>query len=280
MRVLLLANPKAGSSTPPEALAEALARHGGDVLETRTLEDAERPPEATERIVVAGGDGSLGTAAALAAEHGVPLAVIPTGTANDFARAMGLPDDPEAACRLAAAGTRTRRIDLATSGDRAWLNAASAGLAVQAARAASPLKRVLGPVAYAAGAAWAALRAHPLRCRVECDGEERFAGGAWQVIVSNSGAFGGGAQIGRARLDDGLLDVTVIPARSRLRLARYAFGLRTGRITEQPGVTFAQGTAIAIEPAPAAGMNVDGELVPVEPARFGVRRAALEVVVG
>src|SRR5437763_914894 len=155
MHLLLLANPASGSGEPPDELAAALEAHGARVVERRAIDGSDRPlPDGVERVVVAGGDGSLGAAAALAAAGGVPLAVIPTGTANDFAGAMELPDDPDEAARLAATGTRTRRIDLAAAADRVWLNTAAAGLAVEAARAASPLKRVLGPVAYAAGAAW------------------------------------------------------------------------------------------------------------------------------
>ena len=106
-----------------------------------------------DRVVLSSGDGGVGPAAEAAGAAGVPLAVIPSGTANDFARRMRLPDDPRQAARLAVRGEHRRRLDLARMGDRPFVNVATAGLAVAATRRASPLKRVLGPLAYLAGAA-------------------------------------------------------------------------------------------------------------------------------
>jgi diacylglycerol kinase family enzyme len=70
------------------------------------------------------------------------------------------------------------------------------------------------------------MTASALRCAVVCDGERGFAGRAWQVVVGVTGAFGGGGEIGATRPDDGLLDVAVVPAGSRLGLARRALGMR------------------------------------------------------
>lgn len=89
---------------------------------------------------MAGGDGSIAPAAAAAASAGIPLAVIPAGTANDFARELDLPRDIEEACRLAAAGRETRSLDLGRMGERPFVNIASAGLAPVAASEASGLK--------------------------------------------------------------------------------------------------------------------------------------------
>ena len=87
----------------------------------------------------------------------MPLAVLPTGTANDFARAYGLPGDPREAAELAADGERTRPLELGRLADgRPFVNVASAGLASVAARNAQPLKPRLGPLAYGVGALRAA----------------------------------------------------------------------------------------------------------------------------
>ena len=106
MRIALIANAASGGGLDPEELAERMRRHGADVRAFGVEPDQLEPAAAwgPERVAVAGGDGTLGTAAALAGRLGVPLAVIPTGTANDYARASALPDDPEDACALAATG--------------------------------------------------------------------------------------------------------------------------------------------------------------------------------
>ena len=142
-----------------------MRRHGADVRAFGVEPDQLEPAAASgpERVAVAGGDGTLGTAAALAGRLGVPLAVIPTGTANDYARASDLPHDPEDACALAATGSELRPMELGRLADgRPFVNVASAGLASAAARRAEPFKSFLGPLAYPVGALRAAATEQPL----------------------------------------------------------------------------------------------------------------------
>ena len=219
VRIALSANTQSGGGLDPEPLAEAMREHGAEVelfgCEPDELERlaASRP----DRVAVAGGDGTIGSAAETAGRIGAPLAVIATGTANDFARANELPFDPLEAAALAATGTELRDMELGRlAGGRPFVNVASAGLAAKAARHASPFKRVLGPLAYGVGALRAAATEAPMRCIVRVDGEIVFEGGAWQLIVAVTGAFGGGSEIGVADPGDGVLDVTILPAGSRL----------------------------------------------------------------
>jgi YegS/Rv2252/BmrU family lipid kinase len=234
--------------------------------------------EAPDRLAVAGGDGSIGPVAVHAAGADLPLAVIPTGTANDFARALDLPLDLQKACTLAATETRERPIDLLRAGERPFLNAASAGLSVIAAHGARPLKRPLGPLAYAVGALRAGLTAQPLHCRVTADGDQVFAGAAWQVIVAGTGAFGGGSALDDADPSDRLVDVAVLEAGPRAALIRRAWGMRRGNLTAQPGVHHARGRAIELELPPRTPFNVDGEVCEVAPARFCTRGERVRVV--
>jgi diacylglycerol kinase family enzyme len=234
-----------------------------------------------DRIAVAGGDGTIGPAAELAGRLGVPLAVIATGTANDFARATDLPEEPLEAARLAATGTETRRLELGRLADgRPFVNTASAGLAAKAARHASPFKRVLGPFAYAVGALRAAATESPMRCTVRIDGEPAFEGGAWQVIVAATGAFGGGSEIGAADAHDGVLDVTILPAGSRVALARRAWGLRRGTVEQQRPVEHRRGTLVEAELPADAELNVDGEIRDSGLERATVEASAYALVVG
>ncbi len=161
MRIALTANLASGGGLDPAPLVEAMERHGAEVeLFGCEAADLERlAAAAPDRIAAAGGDGTIGPVAALAGRLGVPLAVIPAGTANDFARAHGLPQDPEEAAELAATGQKLRRLELGRLADgRPFVNVASAGLASEAARHASPFKRALGPLAYGVGARRAAAR--------------------------------------------------------------------------------------------------------------------------
>lgn len=281
MRIALIANAASGGGFDPEPLAATMRRHGADVRVYGPDDLDAVPSWEPERIAVAGGDGTIGGWAERAGRLGVPLAVIPMGTANDFCRAADLPLDPEPACVLAATGERLRALELGRLADgRPFVNVASAGLASAAAHRAQPLKPILGPLAYAVGAIRAAVSEQPLRCAVRADGSEVFAGGAWQAIVAASGHFGGGAEIGVANPDDGVLDVTVLPAGSRLALARRAWGLRRGTIAEQRDVCHARGHVIEVDLPPGTEFNVDGEVVDDGMQRITVEHEAFELVIG
>jgi diacylglycerol kinase (ATP) len=272
VRIAVAANPASGGGLDPAPFLAAM--RGADVQLFDDLETAVR--WGPDRLAVAGGDGTIGPVAELAGRLAVPLAVIPAGTANDFARAHGLPDDPVAAAALAAAGTTTRALELGRLADgHPFVNVASAGLASVAARRARPLKHRLGPLAYAVGAVRAAATAAPLELAVRADDRPVFAGGAWQAIVAVSGAFGGGSGVADADPGDGALDVVVLPAGSRIGLARRALGLRTRTIARQRGVEHARGHVIEVTVPVGTELNVDGEIhrgglerVTVEPRAF------------
>jgi diacylglycerol kinase (ATP) len=278
VRIALAANRASGGGLDPEPLAAAMRDRGADVAvfgcESAELERAAE--WAPDRVAVAGGDGTIGTAAELAARLDVPLAVLPTGTANDFARAYGVPDDPRAAAELAATGERTRPLELGRLGDgRPFVNVASAGLASVAARNAQPLKARLGPLAYGVGALHAAAREQPLPVTVRADGEVIYDDDCWQLIVAVSGAFGGGSGVAEADPDDGVLDVIVLPAGSRAGLARRAWGLRTRTIAQQRDIPHERAHVVEVDLPPGTEINVDGEIrdgglerVTVEPRAF------------
>lgn len=297
MRLALIANPRSGTAPDPSELERRLTADGAQIsmtpidklnpdggdLDNGAVADAARAlsnGRAPDRIVVAGGDGSIGLCARLAQELGVALAVVPVGTANDFARAHDLPLDVDEACALAREpSAATRRADLAEVGKRPFVNAASAGLSVIAAREARPHKARLGPLAYAVGALKAGVSASPLRCRVVCDGEERYAGKAWQVVVGVTGAFGGGSEIGVSSAQDGQLDVAVIPAGSRIGLVRRAYGMRAGRLTAQDDVTHLRAATVELELDGKPQFNIDGELCGCHPPRFVQRPRGFELIV-
>ncbi len=265
MRIHLHCNPASGGSTDSGEITALLERHGATMVEA----------DEAERIVVSGGDGTIAQGAELATDRGVPLAVIPTGTANDFARTTGLPQDEEAAAELAVTGAPGPARELAFMDGRAFVNVAAAGLAPAAARRAAPLKRLLGPLAYAAGALVAGAVDQPVHCRAG----DAFVGDAWQVIVAASGAFGGGAEIDAADPEDGRLDLLVVPAGPRLALAVRALRMRRGDLADDPQVLHRRVADLVLEVPAGTPFNVDGELVEAGPeVRFSVRQAAYRLV--
>jgi len=280
VHLAVAANDRSGSSTDRDQILRLVGRAGiRPVALTIDQLDDPLPPE-VERLVVAGGDGSIGVAARAANAAGIPLAVVPTGTANDFARAAGLPKDVEEACALASApGARTRHHEVGLANGHPFVNVATAGLSAVASTLAEPLKPRLGPLAYTVAAVRAGMTADPVTCRVRVDGTQRFAGEAWQVVVALTGAFGGGSNIGGTRHDDGLLDVAAVPARSRLHLARHGYGMRRGSLTEQADVLHHRGRVVELELPDGTEFNIDGDLRTPTPPRFTLLPGGVELVI-
>jgi YegS/Rv2252/BmrU family lipid kinase len=215
-------------------------------------------------LLVFGGDGTVHEVA-----NGLPLpagadgplvALLPAGTGNDLARALGLPPDPVAAAR-ALAGGRPRPVDMLDCGPRRAANGVNAGFAAAATDVLSRrVKRALGPAAYVAGGLRAGLRPPTWPARVEVDGRV-VDGEALAVVVGNGGSFGGGRWLlPDADVGDGLLDVLVVPAAaSRAKLARALAMDR--RLPDDlprlrgPAATVATGMPCRLdgEPAPTPG---------------------------
>ncbi|MCK9250452.1 MAG: hypothetical protein M0P31_15940 [Solirubrobacteraceae bacterium] len=259
MKIALVANPASGSAPPVEDLVRDLSAGGADV-EAFTLDDAAAAAgSGVDRVVVAGGDGSIGTVFAACADHDVALALLPAGTANDFATAMGVPGTVEEALPLAVDPQATTRA--AWGGwidDRPFVNVASIGLGVYAAEAAAPMKSWLGPVAYAAGAVRAAVAGQATHARVLVDGREAFAGDVWQIMVAASGSFGGGVQLPMSDPGTPALEAFVLPAGPRASLVRRVWGMRHGG--RRGGVAVHQGHEIVVDQDPDRQWNVDGDV--------------------
>jgi len=280
VRIALVANARSGAGDRVAHVRDALAQAGADVEllplgevcdGTGALRDGV-DARGADRVVVAGGDGSVGPGAALAAREDLPLAVVPIGTANDFARWLGLPLDAGAAARLAAdPQARLRVAELAEAAGRPFVNAASTGLSVLAAERARPLKPRLGPLAYAVGAVRAGVTGRPLHVTVQADGT-RWSGDAWQVVVAATGAFGAGSETGGTDPRDLRLDVAVVEAGPRRALVRRAFAMKRGALVHDDGVRHLRGREVTLTGA-AQRFNVDGEVLEVTPAHFRVRGA-------
>jgi diacylglycerol kinase (ATP) len=284
--IALIANP-GSRSADPDAVAARLRAEGAQVQLFEVGDFRRAAASGASRLVVAGGDGTVAPAAAAAAAAGIPLAVLPLGTANDFASGVGLPDDVERAAHVAVRGGRLRALELGWmerpepgGRRRPFVNVASLGLPGPAARRAGSFKRALGPFAYFAGAVAAGLTSRPVSCRASCDDRLVHEGPAWQLTVACTGAFGAGSRIEHADPLDGELDVVAMEAGSRLRLVGLAYGLRRGGLGERPGVSRDRGRRIDVDAPAGTAYNVDGELVRHGSARFTVEARAFELVTG
>ena len=231
----LLVNPRSGTSTPSAAELIAAARRRG--VETRTLRPGDDAAalvrEAAEggagSLGIAGGDGSLACAAAVALERDLPLVVGPFGTENHFARDLGLHrDDPLAA--LDAFGGEERRVDAATVGGRVFLNNVSLG--IYASMVHDPAHETRNRVAAAARvlAALFGRSRRALTLSFEAEGRREQLHALVLLVASNDYGSDPRADVTRReRLDEGLLHAYVIEAVGRLKLARLLARAAVGR---------------------------------------------------
>jgi YegS/Rv2252/BmrU family lipid kinase len=168
-------------------------------------------------IIAAGGDGSVNRAAAICRERDAILAILPTGTANDFARNLWLPSDPDQIARLIAS-MQWRWVDVAELNGLIFLNVAHIGLATLPARYVAPSsKQWLGRFSYAATLLKRLGAQRGFHASIQCD--TGYLKGRWLSISVATGAFyGGGQQIPQASANDGQLDIVAVRPRSLLSL--------------------------------------------------------------
>lgn len=228
--VVLLANETAGrwrSLRTHWAVADRL-RAGGLVVHEVVCHDVAevrarlRPHLAAQvdGVVAMGGDGTVHHALQALAGTTTTLGIVPTGSGNDTARALGIPvDDPLRAADVVIAN-RTRRIDAARSGDKWYLTVLAAGFDAVVNERANQMSWPRGQTRYTLATLSELRTFRPLHYTLELDGETLQLD-AMLVAVGNGPSFGGGLRITEgALLDDGLLDVVVIRPVGKLELVR------------------------------------------------------------
>jgi YegS/Rv2252/BmrU family lipid kinase len=283
----LLVNPHAAGGRPQRLLPrveERLKALGLRYTVQRTqslLHGCELAREAAARgetPVTLSGDGLIGAVAG--ALHDVPgavLGVIPGGRGNDFARMIGLPLDPVAACDVLAGG-RPAAIDLGAADGRTFLGIASLGFDSEANRIANAAPAQLGRLVYVYGAFRALAGWKDARFTVDVDGERtEFTG--WSVAAANSGFYGGGMRLApHARLDDGALDVILVGECSPLRFARTLPTVFRGTHVHSPLVTELRGAEVQVDADRPFTVYADGDPIGRLPITLRAVPAALKVL--
>ncbi|QCQ90767.1 diacylglycerol kinase [Rhodococcus sp. SGAir0479] len=289
--VTVLTNPAAGGGHAPGASAAAVARlrelgvtvteiEGGSAAEALSLARAA-VAEGTDALVAAGGDGLVSIAWQALAQTGIPLGIVPGGTGNDHARLFHVPvDDPVAAADIIAGGDVTT-VDLARVGGDRWFGTVlSSGFDARVTDRANRMRWPTGPMRYNLAMLVELAQLKPIPYRIVLD-DRTIELDATMVSVGNGTSYGGGMLITPdAKLDDGLLDVTVVGSGGRFRLVRLfptvykgthvrldevqTFRTRTLRLeTGVPVTSYADGEFVGrlpidIEAVPGAGRVIAG----------------------
>src|SRR5438477_8483608 len=243
--------------------AEALARHA--------------VAEGYERIVAAGGDGTINEIVNGIAGHDVALGLLPLGTMNVFAAELGLPLNDLAACWKIIERNRIDRVDLPRANRKHFVQLAGVGLDAQAVKETShAFKRSFGPLSYLISAVQIASRTPPV-LRIESE-DARSTEGSF-VLVGNGRLYGGRFPFFKqAVMNDGLLDVIVFKRLSYVDIIRYLQDVVFTPQISSPEVDYFQTKHLRVSSDQMVPVEIDGELVGNCPVEFKIRAGGLRVL--
>jgi YegS/Rv2252/BmrU family lipid kinase len=296
--ISLIVNPVAGGGKSGRIAADVASRLRAHGLEVQRS-DTEHLSHARElavtgaaegmTIVALSGDGMVGAIAdALKEVPGAVLGVVPGGRGNDLARVLGIPDDPEAACAIVAAG-HTRAVDLGVVGavadgagdERAFVGIASAGFDSDANRIANEAPAWLGGLVYAYGAIRALMFWRPARFEVQVEPSgERLSFTGYSIAAANSKAYGGGMMMAPdAMLDDGQLEIIAVEHVGKARFLANLPKVFRGTHVEEPTVKVMRASEVSISADRPFTMYADGDPIGDLPVRVRAVAGAITMIV-
>ncbi|MBO8164787.1 MAG: diacylglycerol kinase [Brevibacillus sp.] len=293
-RARIIYNPSSGRELVRRRLPDILDFLEGAGYETSchatkgkndATEEAERAvARGFDVIIAAGGDGTIYEVVNGMAEkkHRPALGIIPCGTSNDFARALGIPRSIGQSCEIIARG-RKQRIDLGRVNDRYFINIAGGGSLTELTyEVPSKLKTMLGQLAYYVKGIEKLPSIRPTRMRLQTRDRVVIDDEIMLFLVANSHAVGGFDRLApNASLSDGLLDCLVLKKTSLPDFIRLATLAIKGEHIKDPRILYFQTDylkAVASDPG-EVHLNLDGELGGQLPCECRALPGHLEVFV-
>ena len=290
-RILAIYNPTAGRRARGrfERFRTALTRLGTAVtiaetnapLHAKSLAESADPGR-FDAVAVAGGDGTINEAVNGIVHSGLPLAILPLGTANVLANELGLPRDPEALAEIAALAPPRSIVPaeiVTAERNEPWRFLLMAGIGFDAEVVAHlnlKLKRKIGKGAYALGSL-AQLARHERRLfDARIDGTlERPA----SLVVARAHFYGGRFVLAPdARLDQAVLHTVLFPGASRLAALRYMGAVVTGTLKQQCDVEVRRASAIDLAGPEGTPVQIDGDVRAHLPATIRLAAAPLALI--
>ena len=262
---------------------ELLEGSGISLIEKLAIEDPAHLQDAVRRavdeapmVIVGGGDGTLSSSIDFFKDHDTVFALLPLGTANSFARALGIPLDLPGAVEVIAEGI-PRRIDLGCIDGDYFGNSAVIGLAPLIAKTVPhKLKKYLGRAGYAMWAAKVSLRFRPFRLRIDY-GHAHSTVWATEVRIANGGYFGGVELVEGAEVDSGEIIVQVVTGKSQGNLMRsWLSNMLKLRHRDQWQAEI-RAKKVRLETDPVMDVTIDGELATKTPIEVSIAPDAVVI---
>jgi YegS/Rv2252/BmrU family lipid kinase len=266
-----------------EGARDKLVEAGIQLIDSRAVEDpgllAGEVTAAIDRapmVIIGGGDGTLSKAVDHFLGKDAVFAFLPLGTANSFARTLGIPLELDGAVEVISNGV-ARPIDLASINGDYFLNNAALGLAPMVAETVpSGLKRILGRLGYLVWAGWSAASFDAFRLVVD-DGRREHRLWATEVRIANGRFHGGVELIESADLDSGEVVVQAVQGRSLTKLAWSYMASALKAPSRHETVREFRGRKMRVATKPRMRVSIDGELGPETPLEIEVAPDAIRV---
>src|SRR5207302_5374086 len=281
---LVIVNPAAHSERAKRkrSQVESLARDC-EVCTTTCTGDAELmarrgAEEGFEKIVAAGGDGTVNEVVNGLAGTNSTLGLLPIGTMNVFATELGLPVHDLVLCWNIIQSDSTRAVDLPKANEKFFVQLAGVGLDAQVEKETSAqLKKNFGPLSYLISAAQVAAR-RPPRLSIQSD-DAPIKEGSF-VLVGNGRFYGGRFPFFKhAVIDDGKLDVIVFKSLGYLEIIKYLQDVVFSSEIRVPEIEYFQTSRLRVESDQSVPVELDGELVGNCPVEFSLQERSLRVLV-
>lgn len=291
MKSRLFVNPVSGSDKGPDVLPlinERLRASVGelDIVMTTGEGDATRGAEQAvregyERLFVAGGDGTLnevlnGIASVRGGFEQTIIGVVPLGTGNDFATALGVPTELNAALDWLVAAVPTR-VDVGILNERYFINVSGGGFIAEVSDAVDPqLKSIAGKLAFIIGGAQVLMSHEPVHATVDATGaEERTLPSVsldlHAFAVCNAPLIGGGRLIApKAIIDDGLLDVCLIEAMPTLEFVALLTRVSRGEHVHDERVRYFRAARVEMRFNRSIKVNTDGQVLDADRCTYRI----------
>ena len=296
MQAVLIINPTSGISTVTEkrmspeeterTILEGLRESGLEpqVLHTTPADSGEgmarrAADDGAELVIAAGGDGTIHAVANGLIGTRCILGIIPTGTMNNLAHSLNIPDTIPAACYTVLNG-KTHSIDTGKINDHPFLEVAGVGIEAALFPSAEEIKRpgLLSTLRGALSGLKTVFSYQDACVRIVIDGNKQRMYTALQVTICNAPFYGAHLQVAsQILMDDGLLDVVVYSNFSKAEYLRHAVSISQGRRPYQPKIKHLRARSLRITADKPLEIQADGEPLGYTPAEVTVLPASLRI---
>lgn len=232
-------------------------------------------------VLIAGGDGTVDSVVNVMKNNNInlPIAIIPTGTANDFAKYIGMPQDVEEACTQILK-SKIKKVDIGKMNDKYFLNVASTGLFTDVSQKTDMnLKNTIGKLAYYVKGLEQLPNFRKLKIKVTSD-KDCFDGYMYLMLIFNGQTAGNLKFAYKAKIDDGLLDVIIIKAGIMKNILNIFIKMLKNEYLEEnvEGIVYFKTNRLEVECFEGIVTDIDGEKGPDFPLLIKCEKGGISIL--